>query len=288
MLTFIVFCFYSLVAFGLTCVVVARMVKHEGPRQPLQVLCRIGILFLTIGTVLDNARTAAGTLLDDGPGAFIWLNVGVSWFCIANHQVLASICVLIPAYFAIASVEKNGGKKTVTRCMTFAALVITLGLFIFQTTKFLSVLPNPLRIKEPEERCQLDQSITLEASRKWGGSLNAVFAYQFGMLFYGIYLVIQGVRKDGCCTRSCLDWRLLFLVINFLCVPGQALVKSLGPFYNCYGSNFWEQMTFASAVFVDGLFSQTKREKSVQLQDPLLTKEDSYLPPKLMEEAPDV
>ena len=172
--------------------------------------------------------------------------------------------------------------------MTFAALVITLGLFIFQTTKFLSVLPNPLRIKEPEERCQLDQSITLEASRKWGGSLNAVFAYQFGMLFYGIYLVIQGVRKDGCCTRSCLDWRLLFLVINFLCVPGQALVKSLGPFYNCYGSNFWEQMTFASAVFVDGLFSQTKREKSVQLQDPLLTKEDSYLPPKLMEEAPDV
>ena len=82
MLTFIVFCFYSLVAFGLTCVVVARMVKHEGPRQPLQVLCRIGILFLTIGTVLDNARTAAGTLLDDGPGAFIWLNVGVSWFCI--------------------------------------------------------------------------------------------------------------------------------------------------------------------------------------------------------------
>ena len=59
----------------------ARMVKHAGPRPPMQVICRIGILLLTIGTVLDNARTAAGTLLDDGPGAFGGLNVAVSWFC---------------------------------------------------------------------------------------------------------------------------------------------------------------------------------------------------------------
>jgi len=32
----------------------------------------------------------------------------------------------------------------------------------------------------------------------------------------------------------------------------------------------------ASAVYVDGLLAQAKREKSVQQQDPLLTKEDRY------------
>jgi len=103
--------------------------------------------------------------------------------------------------------------------------------------------PNPLVVQT--DCGDVDPISKLTTSKKVPLSLVSVFAYQFGMIGAGIVMV----RNYGCQGDNL--WHLIFLAANFLCLPGQMLVKSLGPFYECYGSNFWEQVTFASAVVAD-------------------------------------
>ena len=91
----------------------------------------------------------------------------------------------------------------------------------------------------------VDPILKMKPTRDVPTSLISVFAYQFGMIGAGIIMVYKyGCRHDNL-------WHLIFLVANFLCLPGQALPRSLGPYYECYGSNFWEQVTFASAIVAD-------------------------------------
>ena len=70
-------------------------------------------------------------------------------------------------------------------------------------------------------------------------SLINVLAYTFFVIAAGVYICyIKGISD-----KSSLCW-VIFLVANILCLVGQVLQSNLGPTYHCYGSNFWEQITW--------------------------------------------
>ena len=98
---------------------------------------------------------------------------------------------------------------------------------------------------------EVDPTFKLSPTAKVKFSLVSVFAYQFGMVGVGVLMTCKyGCRGDNL-------WHLIFLVANVLCLPGQGLVQSLGPYYECFGSNFWEQLTFGSAVVADMILNIT-------------------------------
>ena len=229
--------------------------------------CRVGILFLTVGTLFDNMRTFVGTF--EGFDHFNFANEVVSWFCIANHQVLAAFTICTPLYFMSRVVT---GEKT-KMCLSLTAYIVAVLLFVWSGIKFFSLMPNPLKEKVA---CEAIDSpiVTLTATKKMSNSLICVFAYQFAMIGAGIVMLY----KRGCSCGSG-GWEFLFTFANLLCLPGQALVTSLGPYYECYGSNFWEQVTFASAVYADLLLnSEETRAASVSgLQEKLMHEGDEYV-----------
>ena len=215
-------------------------------QDPMHIACRIGILLLTVGTLFDNSRTMFGTF--DFIPVNNFLNVAAAWFCIANHQVIAAFTVFTPAYF-VYSETKSVRIKYWIRNIT---AVCVGGLFVNSSLAFMSQQPNPLLIISECTEINAPYS-TLTPTKKVPGSLICVFAYQFAMIGCGVYLV---VKRQGCKLSTLRSWEFIFLIANFLCLPGQALLYSLGPYYKCYGSNFWEQVTFASAVFADYVLSE--------------------------------
>ena len=260
------FLLYSASAMALSAITVRRLKNFEVLlREDRHLLaCRVGILFLTVGTLFDNMRTFVGTF--EGFDHFNLANEVVSWFCIANHQVLAAFTIYTPLYFVYRVVT---GDKT-KMCVSLTALFLAVFLFVWSALKFFALMPNPLKEKVA---CEAIDSpiVTLTATKKMSNSLVCVFAYQFAMIGSGVVMLC----KRGC---SC-GWEMLFLLANLLCLPGQALVTSLGPYYECYGSNFWEQVTFASAVCADLLLnSEEIRTESVSgVHNKLLYEGDEYV-----------
>ena len=261
-----IFLMYSASAMALSAITLRRLKNFEELLREDRFLlaCRVGILFLTVGTLCDNMRTFVGTF--EGFDHFNGANEVVSWFCIANHQVLAAFTIYTPFYFMYRVVTGENTKK----CLSLTALIGAIFLFLWSGFKFFYLMPNPLKEKVA---CEAIDSliVTLTATKKMANSLVCVFAYQFSMIGCGMVMLY----KRGC---SC-GWELTFLLANFFCLPGQALVTSLGPYYECYGSNFWEQVTFASAVCADLLLNseETRTSSASGLDENLLRKGGEYV-----------
>lgn len=246
-----IFLLYASVAGALTIATGRKLViQLRSPDKDLMhIACRIGILLLTAGTLLDNSRTMFGTIESIPVDNF--MNKVVAWFCVANHQVLAAFAFFTPSYFVYRLATQ--AQKWWIR---FIAVGVVIILFSLGTAGFMSQQPNPLLVKS--ECTEIDAPYsTLAPTKKVPGSLRCVFAYQFAMVGCGVYLVAKRKGCSCCCCKcstlwsTLISWEFLFLIANFLCLPGQALLYSLGPVYRCYGSNFWEQVTFGSAVYAD-------------------------------------
>ena len=275
-LSTLIFLFYAFVAGSLTFITGRRLLKEwsSPDMDVMHIACRIGILFLTGGTLLDNSRTFFGTL--DLFPVDNFMNVTVAWFCVLNHQVLAAFTLFTPSYF-VHHVTTGERTKYYIKIGTTACAAL---LFLINGYGFLSKQPNPLLIKSECEEID-GLYMTLSPSKKVPNSLLCVFAYQFAMIGCGIFLI---VKRQGCCCcnlSTFRSWELAFFIANFACLPGQALLTSLGPYYRCYGSNFWEQVTFASAVYVDYIFSEEMNGKDSDispLEESLV--EGNYIPLK--------
>lgn len=237
-----IFFLYGLCALVLTGIVIRRMLermKVEGDStiaDKLLQVSRVGILVLTIGTMLDNFRTFAGSFPNLNPENDF--DIGVSWICTVTHEMLASVSIVIPLQFVYTKLETQLYKDRAP----YVAVVLVGILFVIGLVGFVIVLPNPLIVNVGCSK--IDQTIyTLLPKSNSPTGLVSVIAYTFGMIFAGIFLV---------CREGCKSWWTLFLVANVLCQFGQALLTALGPGYECYGSNFWEQVTFITAVVADG------------------------------------
>ena len=79
-------------------------------------------------------------------------------------------------------------------------------------------------------------------------SLIAVFAFSLGQIVAGVVL---------CRRHGWRGWWLMFLVGNVACVVGQGLLPALGKGYECFASNFWEQVAFVLAVVADGVLNES-------------------------------
>lgn len=247
MLTIVIFTLYTIIAAIFTAIVLTRLknLQHQWSEDAMAVLCRIGILFLTFGTVLDNGRTVFGNIYQKDSDTYTWINTAVSWFCVLNHQWFASLCIMIPCSFIQKLVQTDRWKRLTPRI----AVGLFVLLFIVGGAGVIMKMPNPLIVQT--DCGDVDPVSKLAPSKKVPTSLLSVFAYQIGMVFAGFIMIIKyGCRGDNL-------WHVIFLVANFLCLLGQPLVKSLGPYYECYGSNFWEQLTFGSAIFADMVLNTT-------------------------------
>jgi hypothetical protein len=257
----LIFSLYASVAGALTVATGRKLVIQLQSEQKdlMHIACRIGILLLTVGTLLDNARTMFGTI--ELIPVYNFMNVVVAWFCVANHQVLAAFAFFTPSYF-VYRLATHTQKWWISRIAVFVVMV----LFSLGTVGFMAQQPNPLLVKSECTEINAPYS-TLAPTKKVLGSLRCVFAYQFAMVGCGVYLVAKRKGCSCCCCKcstllsTLASWEFLFLIANFLCLPGQALLRSLGPVYRCYGSNFWEQVTFASAVYADYVLSEENHGK---------------------------
>lgn len=276
----VIFFLYASVAGALTVATGRKLVMQlqSADKDLMHIACRIGILLLTAGTLLDNSRTMFGTL--KSIPVYNFMNVVVAWFCVVNHQVLAAFAFFIPSYF-VYRLATPAQKLWIRRI----AVVVVIILFCLGTAGFMSQQPNPLLVKSECTEINAPYS-TLAPTKKVPGSLRCVFAYQFAMVGCGVYLVAKRKGCSCCCCKcstlwsTLTSWEFLFLIANLLCLPGQALLYSLGPVYRCYGSNFWEQVTFCSAVYADYVLSEENhvRDSDVSpLTESLVTEyEKSY------------
>jgi hypothetical protein len=269
MITALIYTVYTIIAIVFSVIVMKRMnhLAQQWDNDAMAVLCRFGILLLTVGTVFDNARAAFGNILpfDQTDNT---INTVVSFFCAMNHQWLASFCVFIPFCFVQKLVTTDRWKKRIPRI----AVCSFIALFLFAGFNYLSKVPNPMYVKT--ECAEVDPTFKLGPSKKVKFSLFCVFAYQFGMVGVGVLMTY----KYGCWPEGS-RWHLIFLVANFLCLPGQALVRSLGPYYECFGSNFWEQLTFGSAIVADMILNITGTgfESSAFAKDDQDDRQSSYV-----------
>ena len=248
MLTSVIYTLYTIIAVIFSVIILKRLdnLKQQWDNDAMAVLCRLGILVMTIGTTLDNARAVFGNLYQSVDQTDTTLNFIVSWYCVINHQWLTAFCVFTPFCFIQKLVTTDRWKRLVPR-IAVGFFVI---LFVFAGFNYLKAQPNPMYVKT--ECTEVDRTFKLSVPK---GSVNfslvSVFAYQFLMVGAGIVMIY----KYGCQGDS--QWHLIFLIANFLCLPGQALQQALGPYYECYASNFWEQLTFGSAVFADMVLNTT-------------------------------
>ena len=224
---------YAACALVLSLIIINRLIKGLPPiisstEKRLLVASRVGIMTLTLGTTLNNFQYFAGSF----PGYNVEndVNVGVTWFCAFNHQVLSAIAILVPFQFMVVSVQDEKKK----RWLVHAAVALCFVASLVGLAGFIRAQPNSL---DKDQNCnEISEPVNyLKLSNESKTGLVCVFAYSFAMIACGVVMV----WKRGCGSR----WAL-FLVLNVVCLAGQALVNSLGSGYKCYGSNFWEQVTF--------------------------------------------
>jgi len=105
----------------------------------------------------------------------------------------------------------------------------------------------------------------MQSTQESPTGLVSVFAYTFAMVGCGIFYACKCRCKydhqarrtssseveNAASSASYTLWKAFF-VTNTLCLLGQALLPALGSVYGCYGSNFWEQVAFVTAVLADG------------------------------------
>ena len=89
MLSALIYSIYTAVA------AVFLNLRQQWDKDAMAVLCRIGILLLTIGTTIGNGCAVFGNLLQTQAQTNTAFNTFVPWSCVINHQWLASFCILV-------------------------------------------------------------------------------------------------------------------------------------------------------------------------------------------------
>lgn len=109
MLSALIYSIYTAVA------AVFLNLRQQWDKDAMAVLCRIGILLLTIGTTIDNGRAVFGNLLQTQAQTNTAFNTFVPWSCVINHQWLASFCILVPFSFIQKLEQTDRWKRLIPR-----------------------------------------------------------------------------------------------------------------------------------------------------------------------------
>lgn len=241
------FLLYMLVAVKLTINIVLRLCK--GKNHSRFVICsRVGILVLTVGTALDNARHFWGSFPELDPS--FTLNQIVTWLCIFTHRVLSAWSIFVP--FQLCAAVSNSSR--VRKGLFWAATILVAVGLLVGTIDFLA---SGSFVLETEYTCSEIGALALLTWKTSSEiSLLNVLAYTIFTVAAGIYICYTKEIRD----RASIWW-VVFLVANILCLVGQSLQSNLGPTYHCYGPNFWEQITFATVVVSDRILNEPREEQ---------------------------
>ena len=242
------FLFYAVWAVNLSFAVARRL--WNGKNSRFVICSRVGILILTVGTALDNVRHFWGSF-PTGLDASSTLNQVVSWLCIVTHRILSAWSIFIP--FQFCATFSNSSRVRI-RLFWGATILVAVGLVV-GTIGFL--VSGPFVLVTEYKCVEIGALAVLSMETSSPISLINVLAYTFFVIAAGFYICyIKGISD-----KSSLCW-VIFLVANILCLVGQVLQSNLGPTYHCYGSNFWEQITFASVVMVDMILNEPPEEQT--------------------------
>lgn len=309
----LVFGLYFVSAFSCSCVVISRMANAKAINASSSVsssrsqryaddmiwAMRIGLLILSIGTALDNARTMFGAFPNIEVDNFA--NNAVSWICVLGHQVFTAICVLIPIQFmqialkgqAVGCSRMNenantgmGDSNGWERRLRILGVMLVCILLVIGLGGFLVSLPNPLE-SHLNQACKNigEPVVVLSTVKSPPTELISVFVFSFLMVISSIVLLRsmppQSQSPDNGNDRGqynidkffkfftllgCGSWYGGFVVINVICLIGQALVSVAGNSdgfgYACFASNFFEQVLTISIIVVDGVLNSNNQSNN--------------------------
>ena len=247
----VMFFFYGFSAFMLTLIMLQRMYKNPKSSSFLLVLSRIGVIILTFGTTCDNFRIFAGCFTNFN--VYNSANKAVTWFCTLGHEILAAVAIATPCQFMQKAIENEKSKMY----MEYIAYLAPILFGIIGISGL--ALSLPAELVEKTTCSDIGQPIKmLHPESDSSTALISVFAWTFAMITSGWFL----------CKKY--KWKRIwavFFVINICCLFGQGLLPALGPVYKCYGSNFWEQVAFATAVWADYELNVKELQSLLSSQD---------------------
>ena len=234
---------YSAVAFAGAVLVCLRLhrSKHCSPPHNsatvLLLLSRIGLLLLTIGTLIDDVRRVFGFI----EPAKNDVAVGLSWFLECNHAIGCCVCTVIGfQLMSVSAPNLNYSKQWLTAALVVMVVCLAVGLYGFVTVTARS---------------------GMEVTEYMG--LHVVVPKADTPLSLCSVIVTSIVALIAAVVLSCVQgWNKWFWLVacQLLGLVGQALLTVLNRGYEFYGSNFWEQVTIFSLVIADGILNEEEHE----------------------------